>query len=265
MAICARARPASRRASTSAKSSRPRQPLGQLDRVGDRRRRQQEPRARSRRRRRPAAAAAGRWRRESRRPRGRRAPRRRRPTARLAKKSPHARVVGQDPDVQHVGVGQHQVRAPADRSALLALGVAVVDRRAHVLAQAERRDARAPGPGRAPWSGTGTARAPWRRRTGRPARQVEAQRLARRGAGGDDERPVGSGVQRARLVGVQRIDARLGQPVPQAGCRSSGTGLVTADRAPSNASRTSRSSARPASRRAVQGQVSGATAIGPRR
>ena len=44
-----------------------------------------------------------------------------------------------------------------------------------------------------------------------------------------------------------------------AGCSVSGSGAVTAVRAPSNASRTSRSSARPASSRALQGWVSGAT------
>ena len=75
-------------------------------------------------------------------------------------------VVGQDPDVEHVGVGEHEVRPPADGQALLAPGVAVVDRRAHLLGAARRRSARAPGPARAPWSGTGRARAPWRRCTG---------------------------------------------------------------------------------------------------
>ena len=75
-------------------------------------------------------------------------------------------VVGQDPDVEHVGVREHEVRPPADGQALLAPGVAVVDRRAHLLGQPEARSARAPGPARAPWSGTGRARVPWRRCTG---------------------------------------------------------------------------------------------------
>ncbi len=38
------------------------------------------------------------------------------------------RVVGQDPDVEHVRVGQDRVRSPPDRRAILARRVAVVDR-----------------------------------------------------------------------------------------------------------------------------------------
>ena len=49
-------------------------------------------------------------------------------------------VVGQDPEVQHVGVGEHDVRAPADLRARLARRVAVVDRRAHLRAEAEGRE-----------------------------------------------------------------------------------------------------------------------------
>ena len=46
-------------------------------------------------------------------------------------------VVGQDPEVQHVRVGEHDVGAPADLQALLARRVAVVDRVAHAV-DAER-------------------------------------------------------------------------------------------------------------------------------
>ena len=46
-------------------------------------------------------------------------------------------VVRQDPDVEHVGVGDHQVGLAADRAPLLAGGVAVVDRRADEAVQAE--------------------------------------------------------------------------------------------------------------------------------
>ena len=49
-------------------------------------------------------------------------------------------VVGQHPDVQHVRVGEDQVGAPADRPALLARGVAVVDR----VAQPAPADPREP-------------------------------------------------------------------------------------------------------------------------
>ena len=46
-------------------------------------------------------------------------------------------VVGEDADVEHVGVGEHDVRAPADVRARLTRGVAVVDRGTHLLGQAE--------------------------------------------------------------------------------------------------------------------------------
>ncbi len=78
-------------------------------------------------------------------------------------------VVGQDAEVEHVGVGEHHVRAAADLGTRLARGVAVVDRGAHALAEAERGAARGPGPARAPWSGRGRARAPGRRGRGRRA------------------------------------------------------------------------------------------------
>ena len=78
-------------------------------------------------------------------------------------------VVGQDPDVEHVGVREDEVRPPADRGALLARRVAVVDRRAHLLAAGRARRSRAPGPGPAPSSGRGRARAPSRRGRARRA------------------------------------------------------------------------------------------------
>ena len=97
-------------------------------------------------------------------------------------------VVGQDPHVEHVGVGEDEVRPPADRRALLALGVAVVDRRAHLLVQPE-------GVQRA---GLVLGERLGRVEVERPGarvgaedverRQVEAQRLAARGAGRDDRR-----------------------------------------------------------------------------
>jgi hypothetical protein len=39
-----------------------------------------------------------------------------------------ALVMGEHPHVEHVGVGEHEVRAPADRRPIVARGVAVVDR-----------------------------------------------------------------------------------------------------------------------------------------
>ena len=69
--------------------------------------------------------------------------------------------------------------------------VAVVDRRADRACAGRRRAARAPDPGRAPWSDTGTA--PARVRIGGQdleRRELEAQRLARRRSGGDDRRAL---------------------------------------------------------------------------
>jgi hypothetical protein len=51
---------------------------------------------------------------------------------------PPGGVVGHDPDMQHVGVRQDEVAAPADRGPLLARRVAVVDRRPDRLVEAER-------------------------------------------------------------------------------------------------------------------------------
>ncbi len=146
------------------------QPLGQLDRVGDRRRGEQEARLGAVGARHPPQppqhvgdvraedAAVG---------------------VRLVDDDPAevgeevapALVVGQDPDVEHVGVGEDEVVAAADRRALLARRVAVVDRLAQA-GRAQRGRACAPGPGPAPWSGRGRGRGAWGRaampsRTGR--------------------------------------------------------------------------------------------------
>ena len=109
-------------------------------------------------------------------------------------------VVGQDPHVQHVGVREDEVRAPADLRALLARRVAVVDRGPDLLGQPE---------------GVDRARLVLRERLRRIQVQrarlrvaaqdverghVEAQRLARRGAGGDDRRPLPRRLQRLRLM-----------------------------------------------------------------
>jgi hypothetical protein len=120
-------------------------------------------------------------------------------------------VVGQDPDVEHVGVGEHEVRPPADGQALLAPGVSVVDRRAHQLRQPE---------------GVQRARLVLRERLGGvqverarlgvgaehlERRQVEAQRLAARRPRGDDRRRLPRVAQCLRLMRVERVDPRVGQ------------------------------------------------------
>ena len=127
--------------------------------------------------------------------------------------------------MEHVGVREDEVRAPADRAALLARRVAVVDRRADLLAQPEARAARAPGPARAPSSGTGTARAPSARCSRAcERRQVEAQRLARRGAGRDDEvgPPTPRGPPRPGARRAARCPARSSAS-RSSGCRSAGS------------------------------------------
>ena len=131
--------------------------------------------------------------------------------ARFASSSPHACVVGKDPDVEHVGVGEDQVAALADRRALLARRVAVVDRGPDRLVQPERVE---------------RARLVLGERLGRvqvqraggavggqhlERRQLEAQRLARRGPGRDDRRAVERRSSACGLVGVELGDAGVVQ------------------------------------------------------
>ena len=160
-----------------------------------------------------------------------------------------ALVVGQDADVEHVGVGEDQVRAAADRRAVLARGVAVVDRVAK-LRQAELGRAFAPGPGRAPWSGRGRARgAVGSRDEPVEHRQVEGQRLARRGAAGDDH------VARARRLerlepGASRAPRSRPRGSAAASCgreRVRERDRLRRSRAPRALSATRRPSARPGS------------------
>ena len=167
----------------------PGQPLGELDRVGDRRAGQQDARLGAVRRGDPPQAAQ-----DVR-------------DVRAEHAAVHVRlvddddrevgedvgprlVVGEDPDVEHVGVREDEVRAPPDLRALGARRVAVVDRRPHAVAQSQLGD---------------RARLVLRERLRRvqveraglrvaaqdvERRQVEAQRLAGRGAGRDDRRAV---------------------------------------------------------------------------
>ncbi len=120
-------------------------------------------------------------------------------------------VVGQDPDVEHVGVGEHQVRPLPDGAALLAARVAVVDRRPDLLVQAE------PVERAGLVLGQRLRRVEVERAGARvraqdvERRQVEAQRLARRGARGDDRRPGPRRLQRLGLVGVEGVDPGRGE------------------------------------------------------
>ena len=115
-------------------------------------------------------------------------------------------VVREDPDVEHVGVREDEVRPPADGGALVAGRVAVVDRGPHPLAQPELGD-RAGLVLRQRLRRVEVDRARLRVAAEHvERRQVEAQRLARRRAGGDDRRAVPRALQRLGLVRVQLLD-----------------------------------------------------------
>ena len=132
-------------------------------------------------------------------------------------------VVGQDPEVQHVGVGEDDVRPPPDRRPLLARRVAVVDRRARARSTPSACSARA-------WSWASafvgyrySARARGVAAQHVERRQVEAQRLAGRGAGGDDRRPRPRRVQRLGLVAPTASRSRAPRSASATvGCSSSG-------------------------------------------
>ena len=138
-------------------------------------------------------------------------------------------VVGEDPDVQHVRVRQDDVRPLADRRALLARRVAVVDRRADLLVQAERVQ-RARLVLRERLRRVEVERA--RRRLleqVRERRQVEAHGFPGSGAGGDDEVALHRRVDRLDLVRVQRLDAQRSRAPRRAwgaaaGCRRARAG-----------------------------------------
>ena len=122
--------------------------------------------------------------------------------------SPRA-VVRQNADVEHVRVREDQVRALPNRAPLLARRVAVVDGLAQVLAAGARRKAR---------EAAGLVlRERLRRvevegarghvaRQGVEDRQVERERLAARGARGDDGVAAAGRLERVGLVCPQRLD-----------------------------------------------------------
>ena len=117
-------------------------------------------------------------------------------------------VVGEDPDVEHVGVREHDVRPLTNARARLARGVAVVDRRANLLGQAEGAER--------PRLVLGERLRRVQVQRARPRvahehverRQVEAQRLARGGPGRDDRRAFPGGVDGLCLVGVEALDLK---------------------------------------------------------
>ena len=240
--------------SISAKSVAPGQALGELDRVGDRRRRQQEAEVV---RRAAAAAGAARWRRASRRRRGRRAPRRPRPRAGCARNAAPRLVVGQDPHVQHVRVGEDQVRVAPDRRARLARRVAVVDRRAAGRAAAARASARA-------WSCASalvgyrySARASGSRHSWSSTGRLKASDLPDAVPVVTTTSDVGRRRERRRLVRPQLVHAaraqRLGDRRVQVVWERRSARLA---RACTAVVATSRSSSRPAASSASQGSTS---------
>ena len=105
--------------------------------------------------------------------------------AEVGENVPPALVVGKDPDVEHVGVGEDEVGAAADRRPIIAGGVAVVDRVAE-LKEAELRQLPrlilSESLGRVEIEGAPPLVADELIEHGK----VERQRLARGGAAGDD-------------------------------------------------------------------------------
>ena len=170
-------------------------------------------------------------------------------------------VVGEDPEVQHVGVGEDDVAVAADRGALLSGRVAVVDREPGVL-DVERVE---------------RARLVLRERLGRveveragasvaaqhvEGRELEAQRLAGGGAGGDDRRAGPAGVDRLGLVRPQRLDASWPWSASATfGWSSSGIAACLPGRGWTLLCVTRRSSSRPACSSSSHGSMSLVTTI----
>ena len=139
-------------------------------------------------------------------------------------------VLGQHADVEHVRVGQDQVRPLADLPAALLRRVAVVDRRP------DARDGELAERARL------VLRERLRRvQVDRPAlrvggervehRQVERQRLSGGGPGRDDHVAAGAdGGVRLRLVRVELLDPLSCERLASFGCSASGSGAVRAAR-----------------------------------
>ena len=131
-------------------------------------------------------------------------------------------VIREDPEVQHIRVAQHHVRAPADLRARLARRVAVVDRRSHPLAETER--------GERPCLVLRQClrRIEVQRACPRVAaqhlqrRQVEAQRLARCRPRRHDRRPRPSRPQGALLMRVESLDAHAREAAEEIGVQLAG-------------------------------------------
>jgi hypothetical protein len=125
-------------------------------------------------------------------------------------------VVRQHAHVQHVRVRQDQVRALTDRAALLARGVAVVDRVAQVLPANAREPTRLVLRERLGGVEVEGARSDVARQRVEHG-QVEGERLAAGGARGHDRVSAAGGRERVGLVRPERLDAGGGEPVEQGG------------------------------------------------
>jgi len=118
----------------------------------------------------------------------------------VGEERPPGLMVGQDPEVEHVRVGQHQVGLAADRRPALARGVAVVDGHADRVAEVERVERARLVLGER-LGGVEVERAGVRVVAQRvERRQVEGERLARSGARGEDHRAVRRRLPRLGLV-----------------------------------------------------------------
>ena len=164
-------------------------------------------------------------------------------------------VVGEDAHVEHVRVGQDRVRPPADLPAALVLGVAVVDRRLHArdveLGERARLVLRQ-GLRRVEVEGAQLRVGGERVQDG----EVEGERLAAGGAGGDDDvLAAPRRLERLRLVREERHRLRGARRAASSFGWSSGSGTVRASRPGTSATWASSSPSRTPS------QLT--TAIGP--
>ena len=148
-----------------------------------------------------------------------------------------APVVREDPLVQHLGVGEHDVRVLAGPGPVVGRRVAVVGHGVQARAPATTA-ATAAGPARAPWSGTSRSAVSGSPRDDRvDDRQLVAERLPGRGAGGDHDvarRSCSASIAAAWWVQSSSMPAG-GEPLHDLGVqragRAGGAGLAGRQRA----------------------------------
>ena len=119
------------------------------------------------------------------------------------------RMIGQDPEVEHVGIGEHEIAPLANRRPFLARSVTVIDGRADRLRQAEGMErSRLVLGQRLGWIEVQSARLPVRAQN-LQRRQLKAQRLPRSGPRSHDRRTRKRRAKRLLLMGVERVDPHV--------------------------------------------------------